>query len=233
VLLALAGWFAFSAALTLPHMSTGTLWTNLPMSLASGVWRALPWALLGVWMSVLGRRRWWPDAGLRSVLLLTYAILLVVGALAIAAGIHAVNAAEISTSRGGGLLSPLAWIPLLFGLPVVVLAAFSLPVPLLALPASRSDGQHPADTPYLTGVPGRKPLMQLLVVWLLLACGVVVVVPIIWPRSEADKLAGQEAAERARRQSDAVAVRERAGKPSCSPTSVRMTGTRQKPPVLH
>jgi len=60
--------------------------------------------------------------------------------MAVAVGIHSVEAAELSSARGGGLLSPLAYVPLLFGAPVVVLASLSLVVAIVALPISRSGG---------------------------------------------------------------------------------------------
>ena len=124
-----AGWSSWSTFRILPHLSTGTIWTNLPYALLLVATHALPPAALGVWMGLLGRRLWSPGAQLRTTLIWTHGILLVIGSLAVYVGIHSVEAAELSSSRGGGLLSPLAWIPLVFGLPIVVLAAFSLCAP--------------------------------------------------------------------------------------------------------
>jgi len=65
---------------------------------------------------------------------LTHGILLLVGFLSVITGIQSMRAAEISTAHGGGLLSPLAVVPLLLGVPVVLLAICSIAVGLLAIP---------------------------------------------------------------------------------------------------
>jgi hypothetical protein len=127
-------------------MSTGTIWTNLPGAMILAAAYAIPPAALGGWMIILGRRLWSPEERLRATLLWTHGVLLVLGFLAVYAGIHAMEAAELSSRRGGGLLSPMALFPLLLGSPVVVLALLSLAVALVALPGYRSAGQLPEDS---------------------------------------------------------------------------------------
>ena len=79
-------------------------------------------------------------------------MLLVLGSLAVVIGIYSVEAAEISSARGGGLLSPYAYLPLLFGVPVLVLAVCSLVVALVGLHPYRPEGVLPEDAspPVLT-----------------------------------------------------------------------------------
>jgi hypothetical protein len=134
VLLLAAGWSVWSAFRVLPFMSTGTIWTNLPASLVIGATYALPPAVLGLCMFILGRRLWSPGEQLRTTLLRTHGVLFALGALAVYIGIHSVEAMERSTARGGGLLGPLAYVPLLFGIPVVALAFLSLVAALLVVP---------------------------------------------------------------------------------------------------
>jgi hypothetical protein len=214
VLLLAAGWPVLAAFRTLPHMSTGTIWTNLPNALLFAAMYAFPPAALGAWVGILGLRLWSPGARLRTTLLWTHGILLVLGSLAVYVGIHSVEAAEISSARGGGLLSPLAWIPLLFGLPIVVLAALSLPAAMLALPADRTAGLHHETALDGTSVTIGRPLLRLILAWTLLACGLAVLVPSLWPTSEAQKVAKQtqEGARQleiisARKQADVDALR--------------------------
>ena len=213
-LLAVAGWFAYSAVRVVPHMSTGTLWTNLPICLAWGAWHSLPWLMLGVWMINLGGCLWSRGPRLRPLLLWSHAILLAVGVFNIWIGIHAVQAAEISTARGGGLLSPLAWIPFLFGLPVTVLAAFSLPAALLTLPVIRPGGAQPEDISSCAAGARSKPFPRLLLVWVLLAGGFSVVFPAIWPATEEHKLAEIKAKEQAQRQAAVDGLRKLARQPA-------------------
>jgi len=130
LLLLIAGWVALSPFLIIRHMSTGIIWSNLLGSFIMALMHALSPAVLGVWMSILGRRLWLPTSGLRTTLLWTHGILLVLGSLAVAVGIYSVRAAEFSSARGGGLLSPLAYVPLLFGVPVMVLAICSISIAL-------------------------------------------------------------------------------------------------------
>ena len=137
LLFLITGWATLSPFLVLRHMSTGTIWSNLSGSFIIALMHALFPAVLGVWMSILGRRLWSPASGLRTTLLWTHGILLVLGSLAVAVGIYSVGAAEFSSARGGGLLSPLAYVPLLFGVPIVVLAICSIAIALTVVPSTR------------------------------------------------------------------------------------------------
>jgi len=121
----------------LPRLSSGPASAHLPGVLVLAAMYVLPLGLLGVWMIVLGWWAWTLRPGLRRALLATHGVLLVPGALAVAAGFSAIRAAERSAARGGGLLGPVAAIPLLFGCPVLVLAVCSIAAAL----ASRSIGQ--------------------------------------------------------------------------------------------
>ena len=67
------------------------------------------------------------------------------GSLAVVIGIYSVEAAEISSARGGGLLSPYAYLPLLFGVPMLVLAVCSLVVAIVGLHPYRPEGVQPED----------------------------------------------------------------------------------------
>ena len=208
VLLLAAGWPALAAFRTLPHMSTGTIWTNLPNALLLSAMYALPPAALGAWMGLLGLRLWSPGARLRTTLLWTHGILLVLGSLAVYVGIHSVEAAEISSARGGGLLSPLAWIPLMFGLPILALAAFSLPAAMLVLPPGRTAGLHHETAPYGTRETMGRPILRLILAWVLLSCGFAVLVPSLWPTSEAEKAAKQT--KKAAKQIEMLTARKKA-----------------------
>ncbi len=126
-------------------MSTGTIWTNIPAALSFGAMHASLPAVLGAWMFILGRRLWSPGERLLTTLLWTHGVLFVLGALAVYMGIHSVEAMELSTARGGGLLGPLAYFPLLFGIPLVVLAFFSLFVALLVFPRYSPGQVLPSD----------------------------------------------------------------------------------------
>ena len=134
LLLFCAAWFTVSVFRVLPYMSTGALLTNLLGTDLLVTMQALPLAAIGAWMLILGRWLWFGHRRLRTALLWTHGVLLVLGSLAVAIGIHAVGAAERSAGRGGGLLSPVAVIPLLFGVPVVVLALCSIAIALTVIP---------------------------------------------------------------------------------------------------
>ena len=180
VLLLVSGWFAVSAFRILPYMSTGTLWTNLPNTMLAAALNALPPGALGVWMGILGRRLWSPGARLRAMLLWTHGVLLALGSLAVFAGIHAVKAADRSSAHGGGLLSPIAYVPLLFGVPVVVLALCSLAVAFVALPRYRPGGILPEDASPPSDVMSGKKALLLLSLLILLAGALVVGLRSLW-----------------------------------------------------
>jgi hypothetical protein len=136
-LLVIATYFGVGVLRVLPHLSSGTVWTNLPGVLLLAVVYALPLGLLGFWMIVLGRWAWTLRPHLRLALLITHGVLLLPGTLAVIAGVHAMRAAERSTAGGGGLLSPLAALPLIFGVPVLVLALCSIAAALTVVPSKR------------------------------------------------------------------------------------------------
>jgi hypothetical protein len=125
-LLSLATWFGISAIWVLPHMSTGTIWTNLPIVLYLAAVKTIPLGALSVWMGVLGRWTWIGHATLRVALLWTHSILLVPGIAATAIGIWWMHRAAESAARGGGLMSGLWVFPFSIGVSVVALALLSI-----------------------------------------------------------------------------------------------------------
>ena len=126
VLLLIATYFGIGILRTLTHLSSGTLWTNLPGLLLLAAVYTLPSGALGFWMIVLGRWAWTVRPRLRLAVLVTHGLLLLPGTLAVVVGLHSMRAAERSTASGGGLLSPLAALPLVFGVPVLILALCSI-----------------------------------------------------------------------------------------------------------
>lgn len=130
----LAAWFAFSALRILPHMSSGTIWTNLPASLTMASIHSFPLGVLGAWVTILGYRTWTMHAGLRKALITTHVILLLPGSLSVAVGLLALRAGARSAARGGGLLSPIGMFPLAIGLGVVLLALVSILLALALVP---------------------------------------------------------------------------------------------------
>ena len=134
-LLLLSAWLAIAAFLVLPHLSTGTVWSNLPGAMMLVVIQAGPVGALAGWMLVLGRWSWTGHGKLRIGLLVTHGLLLVPGAMALAIGVYAMEAAASSSARGGGLLSPIAVMPLAFGGCVCALAICSIAFALGLLPA--------------------------------------------------------------------------------------------------
>jgi len=139
ILLLAAGWFALSTLRTIPYMSSGTVWTNTVAVLLVASTTALPVAAVGVWMLVLGRGLWSAPEKQRIALLWTHGVLLALGSLAVVVGILGMRAAERSSARGGGLLGPVAVIPLLLGAPVVLLAVTSIVIALQKTPAGHPD----------------------------------------------------------------------------------------------
>lgn len=145
-----AGWMTFAALSTVPHMVTGTIWTNVPVAVALAFAYSIAPVTLGLRLSVLGRELWWPEPSLRDALVRAHRVCLVIGVIAILVGIQSVEASNRSTARGGGLLSALAWIPLFFGAPMVMLASLSLTAAWLGLSVDDGDptpGRHaPAES---------------------------------------------------------------------------------------
>ncbi len=140
-LLAVAACFGAGMLRVLPHLSSGTLWTTLPGALLMAAVYALPFGSLGLWMIVLGRWVWRLRPWFRRALLITHGVMLVPGTLAVVAGVHAMRAAERSTASGGGIMSPLAALPVVFGVPIVVLALCSIAAALTAAPSMREPKQ--------------------------------------------------------------------------------------------
>jgi hypothetical protein len=96
----------------------------------------LPQAALGAWMLILAR--WlWTGHRLRHALLVTHGFVLLLGSLYVGVGFYAVAAAERSTARGGGLLSPIAFLPFLHGVPLMIFALCSIAFALAAIPRHR------------------------------------------------------------------------------------------------
>jgi hypothetical protein len=101
----------------------------------------LPESALGAWMLILARWLWSGRRRLRIALLATHGFMLLLGSLAIAWGFHAIDAAERSTAQGGGLLSPAAFLPFLFGVPLLAFALCSIVVALWATPRPQHESQ--------------------------------------------------------------------------------------------
>ena len=136
VLLAAAAWFGVSVLRVLPHMSTGTPVTNLLAALLVAASAVGPVAALGLWMGILGRMAWTRSPHARAALLWTQGVLLAAGLFACAIGIIGMEAASRSSERGGGLLGPVAVLPLVVGVPMALLALCSIRVALIIPPRS-------------------------------------------------------------------------------------------------
>jgi len=126
LLLAAAALLTWSALRVQPHLSTGNALTKTLVVMLVAMYAAGPYAALGFWMAVLGRMAWMRSPGARKALLWTHGPLLVVGLVACAIGIAGMEAAARSAARGGGLLGPVAVLPLLVGVPLVALALCSI-----------------------------------------------------------------------------------------------------------
>lgn len=133
-LLLLATWFVAASLRVLPHMSTGSGWTNLCVVLGLAMTQALPLGALGVWTVILGRWIWTLRHQVRAALLMTHGLLLLPGALAIAGGIWALRAAARSAAQGGGLMGGLGIIPLGIGTGVLALSLCSIALALTIIP---------------------------------------------------------------------------------------------------
>lgn len=182
VLVSLSGWFVASQMLALRHVSTGTFWSNVPWLLVASAMYTLPFTGLAAGLIVLGSRIWSQGPRLRTTVLRAHGLLLLIGIVAMAVGIIGVEAAEMSAARGGGIMSPLAWIPLLYGIPIVLLSAFSLSAAWLALPANREPA-HFGENAAAAGRPRISNPFVLLFVWLLVAGGIILLWVLIRPLS--------------------------------------------------
>ena len=130
LLLTAAGWFASAVFRVLPYMSSGTGGERVGAVVAIAAAYAFPLASAGAVMLALGRMTWSGHPHLQPALLLIHGLMLIPGGLATALGIYGMRAAARSSAAGGGLLGPVAAIPLAFGLPVVLLALASIGVAL-------------------------------------------------------------------------------------------------------
>ena len=92
-------------------------------------------------MLVLARWLWSGHRRLRTALLATDSFVLLLGSLAIKWGFDAIAAAERSTAKGGGLLSPVAFFPFLIGVPLLVLAVCSIAVALWVIPRDQPESR--------------------------------------------------------------------------------------------
>jgi hypothetical protein len=137
-LLSLATWVATGVFRVLPHMSTGSVWTNLPAVLVLAFWQAGPLGGLGLWMMALGCWTWAGLPHVRRLLLASHGFLLLPGASGVAVGVHALRAAARSAARGGGLLSPIGFYPLAIGSMILVVALCSMALALTAAPRDRA-----------------------------------------------------------------------------------------------
>jgi hypothetical protein len=137
-LLLVATYILYCSLAVVPYMSSGATGANLLGALFWAAIRATPVGLLALWMINLGCRAWTLHPRLRSAILFSHGLLLLVGMLAITLGVSSVRAAELSSAHGGGLLGGLAYLPLVFGVPVVILAFYSLATALMILPEYRS-----------------------------------------------------------------------------------------------
>ena len=111
---------------------------SLGFSFLGGLVTFLLQAALAVWILVLARWLWAGHRRLRLPLLVTHGFVLTLGLLYLGIGFLAITAAERSTARGGGLLSPLAVLPFLHGVPLTILALCSI---AFALAATNHDRQ--------------------------------------------------------------------------------------------
>ena len=108
----IAIYFGVTMLRAMPHLSSDTIWTDLPGILLLVAVYTLPLAVLGFWMIVLGCWAWTLRPHLRLALLITHGVLLLLGTFSVVAGVYAMRAAERSTASGGGILSPVAAFPL-------------------------------------------------------------------------------------------------------------------------
>lgn len=122
-----AVWFV-AALLGVRQPGTAGFWLvllNLGFSFLGPLF-IMPQAALGLWMLVLALWLWAGQRRLRLALLATHGFVLLLGLLFIGIGFRAVAAAERSTAHGGGLLSPIAGLPFLQGVPLTTLALCSI-----------------------------------------------------------------------------------------------------------
>src|SRR5262245_29054016 len=114
ILLLAALWSTYAVSTALTHTISGTPKSQLLAALYLITLYTAPIAALSAWLFILGRRLW-TGTPTRTALLITHSILLALALLAILIGLAAIHQANQSIARGGGIMSPLAWAPLIFG----------------------------------------------------------------------------------------------------------------------
>jgi hypothetical protein len=140
LLLLLGVAWAWAVVLGVLPSSTGAhvlVALNPGFAILGSLLASLPQLALGAWMLVLARWLWNGHARLRSALFVTHGLLLLIGSLFVVFGFLAVAAAERSTARGGGLMSPLAFLPFMYGLPLVLFALCSIMIGFARIPKHR------------------------------------------------------------------------------------------------
>ena len=116
----IAGGLLAGGSWLLPSGGAGLLWL---LVVALQLVLPIAWA---AWMLYLASRLWRPTPSLANLLRWTHAVVLLLGGLHLVFGFYAVRAAEKSAAAGGGLLSPVAYFPILVGAALVLLAGVSL-----------------------------------------------------------------------------------------------------------
>ena len=79
-----------------------------------------------IWLAILGIRLWLQKIQFRGAFRYTHIALALFAALLIAMGLDAISHAQQSAEAGGGLLSPVAYIPIVMGIPAGLLSIASL-----------------------------------------------------------------------------------------------------------
>ena len=79
-----------------------------------------------IWLAIPGNRLWSQKIQFRGVFRYTHIVLALFGVLLITMGLDAIGHAQQSAEAGGGLLSPVAYIPIMMGIPAGLLSIASL-----------------------------------------------------------------------------------------------------------
>jgi hypothetical protein len=126
VILALVGSYALRVLTGFPQLLEDAPHTDPLRALLLLAVLTLAPAAFGAWMLFLARWLWTGHRGLRAALVLTNSLILLLAAALTMWGFDALAAAERSTARGGGLMSPLALLPFLLAVPLWVFSLTSL-----------------------------------------------------------------------------------------------------------
>jgi len=98
----------------------------LPLMSILGIAGLLVWGAAAAWYGRIGLRLWRHDPRIVRPARTTYLVTLLLGVVEILHGLLALQAAERSAARGGGLLGGYGLIPLLAGALLVLIASLSL-----------------------------------------------------------------------------------------------------------